>query len=254
MNFEKFRLAGSEEVYKETDPTTYSPVIPEGGLTATGKEIPNKRYPIYEDGVSEYVRLKEDGPRQEVVARLLKGVINVADVVSVPVERGREYFSKIMPHDQIDASSSEVDIRADLEVISLVFNDQDRNFRMPHEYGGAFEHNLRQEGGKVSHFDFGEAELNIDAPFRGSVRYDSTMLLQKTREKLDALKEKFSGDEGRAHFLSIIAASGKHPAKLFPYSGASGSPEVLYEGFISRIDRAIAFVSHYHDNLAREAA
>lgn len=254
MNFEKLRPAGMEEAYKDADPTAFSPIVPEGTLAPTGREIPEKRYPIYEDGVGEYVHLKDDGPRQEVVARLLKGVINVADVVSIPVGNSREHFSKIMPHERIAEPASEADIRADLEVISLVFNDQDRSLRLPSEYAVANEHNLRRDADTVSHFDFAEAELNVDAPFRLRARYDNPLVLEKTLAKLEELRTRFEGEDGKRHFLSIVEASGKHPAQLFPYSGASGSPEELYAGFAARIDRAIAFVTRAQEERGQQAA
>lgn len=253
MNFEKPHKLDSA-AYQEADPTSFSPAPSLEPLSPTGEHTPEKRYPIYTDGTDRYVQLKADGPRQEVVVRLLKNVLNVADVVSRPGERGTEYYSKIMPHDRIEEPSSARDIRADLELISLIFNDQDRSFRPEGDYFGAFAHNLEYEAGRVSHYDFGESEMNLEAPMTQRVRYEDPVLLGKVLEKLAALKETFAGDAGKEHFLSILRASGKHPAQLFPYSGASSTPEALYEAFVARIDAATKYVTHAQDELQREAA
>lgn len=254
MSLERPRVARTEDAYGEADPTAFSPVPSALTLQPTGEYTSEKRYPIYTDGADRYVKLMSDGPRQEVVARLLKGVLNVADVVARPGAAGTEYYSKIMPHERIEEPSRPTDVRADLEVISLVFNDQDRGFREEGDYSGAFAHNLIHEAGRVSHFDFGEAELNLEAPMGQRTRYENPALLERVLEKLEALRAKFAGDEGKAHFLSIIEASGQHPARLFPYSGASANAETLYEGFVGRLDRAIRFVAHEYNELTRKAA
>ncbi len=228
----------AEDAYAEADPTTVSPLPLQGPLEYVGYTDPVKRYGIYSDGQDRYVQLPEDAAeRQQVVARLLKGIVSVADVVAKTDAGGTRHFSKIMPHERIADHTSNDEIYADIELMRLIFNDTDRSYSTKDDYMGELASNLKVEDGKATYYDFGSAEFNIDAPMKPQ-RREGNRALDILAQKVDLLVERFQGEEGKRHFLSIIEQSGKQSWELFRYSEASDSAESLYKGFLKRLAKA----------------
>lgn len=239
----------ARNAHESADPTAYSALPPET-LVPTGEHTPMHSRLIVTDGEERYVPLPKGGPRQQVVSRLLKGIVNVADVVDGP--DGKQH-SKILKHESIEQPSTPDSILADVEVTYLVFGDFDRRYYSALEMETAEHSNMRIEAGRASYYDFQEAGLT-SPPVALKSKEHTTSSLRMLDTKLEALKRHLSGADGLALINGIADASGKSLYSLFPYSDLNESPEHLQEGLLRRIDHARFLARQELTEKEREAA
>lgn len=228
---------------EETDPTTYSALASENSLIDTKDTTDRNDFKILADGVDRYVPLTPDSnpQKQQVISRMLKGIINVADIVSIKKETGTEFYSRILPHENIQQKSDKNEVIANVMLLELVFGDYDHRFT--EEFGlSDTEHlNLRVDQNVASYFDFDRANfdtiINLD-----NLKGEKYEVLRYLRVRLEELEARFKGEEGKAFLESIIRASGKTIAELFPYMEKDTSVEDFQDMILKRIaeTRALA--------------
>ncbi len=237
-----------DESTKEADPTTYS-ILSIGKKRTKILRNPFVKYklPLKTDGKENYYELCNDGPHspkgQQVISRMLKGVINVSDIISeVGVDGVKKYYSLEMNHEKIEQKSTKEMVRADQLFLEFIFNSNDHHLNM---YSG-WANNALLKNDKVSHFDFGEDAYyflskpkNIDTlvmQIQQLKREDFLYL----KEKVVMLNEQFSGEEGRLFFDSIIKSTGESvvdlfgPKEVFGYYPDKKPEDVVYENLIER--------------------
>ncbi len=194
--------------HEAADPTNYSALAPRGRMESVGT--------VHSRGEGDYLNpvLEADGetwyklddgslPRlQQIVARLLKGIINVSDVV----ERDGEYYSKRMPHDRIEERLSEEETDADLELLYLVADDSDHFTRdlKPTSSG----HNSRLEEGTSTYHDFAEAGFSPEQTDLRLRRRLTARGLARLQEKLQLLAERYDSAEGKQLAETIYQEAG----------------------------------------------
>jgi len=217
-------------------------------LKLKGKE---KKFPISRDGSGKDVSIYIDeetgekfnkiitwsAPWQKLISILLKGVVNVSDIVKVEYY----YYSHEQNFNYLDSfqENTESEIKADCFIISRIFGDYDHVY-YPHGNSERKEaekkifpssilehHNLLadEKRGKFSFFDFGATSLGKD--YKNPKKNHPTLINEikeeityyfdkdpKRNEILDILKRKveilarlYSDDEFK-RFEKIIQRSG----------------------------------------------
>ncbi|MDB5244964.1 MAG: hypothetical protein JWN90_69 [Parcubacteria group bacterium] len=232
-------------LYEDADPTQYSTLSPTKPLEDTGSLTQLRGKKILTDGVDRYVQLDSSmsPERQQVIARMLKGIINVADIVTVENKKGLELYSRILPHEKIQRKSTQNEIVADQAILELVFGDYDRVVYEKYGMNDKEHHNLRIEGGIGSFFDFGGA--NFELPI-----HSEQLIVEKTevytflKNQLDQLEARFAGPQGREFLDSVIRASGKTIAQLFPKTEGNSNVEDFQDMLLSRILTVRGMVKH----------
>lgn len=219
---EELRMA--KEAHEAADPTQFSelpiqtPLTPVGGVTDSGN-------PLMTDGRHTFVQLSERPKTQQITARLLKGIMNVADVVE---GHDAAYYSKKMPHARIDTNPTVSGIRADVLLLKLIMHDSDHAFAadmLTSETRRSRGSNMQVEHGNVSYFDFEMADLD-------SVRHYALLpdvapaVRAELQVKLSKLKEQYESDEGEALFKRIVSEDPEI------------NPEHAYRIFMNRISHA----------------
>lgn len=228
------------QLHEEGDPTRFSTLPPTREMKKVGVVFPLLYdYTIWEaqDG-SRYVELPNTGwsapATQQVVVRLLKGIINVSDIISIPNEEGGvTYYSHIMPLDRIQEETSEAELSADLFLMEFTFSDLD------HAQGD--ESNFEEKDGRIAHFDFGASQWFPIIP----EDLDEQALIDSPQEtrailstKLRQLHEHLSGNDGKQLVRSIVESTGKGVNELFQYwskSDAQAAFEEFYAALIGRL-------------------
>lgn len=208
--------------HEKADPTAYSP-LPLQGLHVVDKQLSHS-YDIVEEKKrpgQRYYEVTDKGlydlsATEQVVARLLKGVINVADITkSKPgLLLKQRAYSKEMPLEKIETPTSDAELAADITILQRVFSDWDHY--MPEH----LDHNLlRDKEGRTAHYDFGKAAylfyppkearfmvaLAREAPLNDEAK---AILSRKALE----LTERFSD---RKFVEAVIRQSGKDMFSLF---------------------------------------
>lgn len=234
----------------EADPTTYSPLRPEKLKhtdtitildTHTSEEM--KRRVYTDDRGNRYFEITHHPRTQQFVARMLKGIVNVADVLMIkPAREGEEplFLSKELKIDRIEAKPL-ADLTADLQVLGSIFRDVDRS--VPAEGKSVRETdignpraggNVRFDEGRSFLFDF-ESPRDRFFPAMNALMAEQDKHLaafgkeeaELTLQKLDALAERIEGDEGEAFVRAIAKKTGKNLFELLsPIFGST----VSYEG------------------------
>src|SRR5579872_1498379 len=157
-----------EAVHKateEADPTTYSSIAPpelqdrkKFDVSDYGKKIETK------DG--GYYEVVKDPEMQQFVSRVLKGIANVSDVVSVSDRNGvTRYYSRDVPLGKVQERTSLSEVEADLFILRSIFGDID------HSFTNGERRNVREEEGRITYFDFDGAKA-----FPGANRPDLASL------------------------------------------------------------------------------
>lgn len=226
----------TEGHYKAADPTTYSALPPTEELTQVGMANSARAdffgygpvYPVLETASKErYTSLEGKGGvalAEQVVARILKGIVNVSDIVST---QDGVVLSKNMPLEHIEHKTSRDEVAADLAILAHVFGDSDHNLRNGRNiysangkhayYDFAYAHEL------LLHFSDSETGMN-PAPSDGKPISRSVAAL--IRQKSEALYARLEGPEGLAFLNAIFAATKRKPSELFErqkYSTDSGA-------------------------------
>lgn len=225
--------------YASADPTTYSPLVPGEGDVLHA--IPPEKQP----------------QKQQAIARLLKGIINVSDLIETP----QGFVSKEMPLEKVVEPSRRNEVLADIELLSLVFNDYDHALEGEHNLDGAVaasgHQNLRVENDRVAYYDFDRGTLAraVVPKLRREVPEGALRILV---DKLDALYERFRGEEGKQFIASIVSASGMRARDLFPLGDSKTSweerdIELLQMQLINRVSEGKLQVIRALSSLAEAA-
>jgi len=211
---------GVNEATNEADPTTYSMLPPDEMRVKLIRPLNEYSLPVRTaDGETYYELSNKNDPRgQQVVARMLKGVLNVADVVTVPDEEGKErYYSRKMPLQKIENDTSKEELASEQLLLEYLFNSKDHLFNPQSNWAN----NATYKDGKMVHFDFGEdADNFLRAPTNrdsliARLQFMSPETIAHLKEKLSELHERFAGEEGKEFFRSIIAASAAPATEVF---------------------------------------
>lgn len=185
--------------YRDADPTTFSVMYDEGLITG--------RYEDVQAGeLADYHMLDFDAcPQiQQFVSRLLKGVVNVADVV-----RGSSFFySRVFNTSKIEESISLEEVDADVRLLRILTDDYDRWIKQ-----NRF-HNCKYENGKAVYFDFACARLSfLKTVFdQKSIFLELQHLdefgLERILQKINVLKALYQSSGAERFFESILKFSG----------------------------------------------
>lgn len=237
-------LLRAQQANEAADPTTYSALPPEGAMhplgTVRSREEGKYVNPVVESDGEVWYRLEEGSePRkQQLAARLLKGIVNVADVV----ERDGEYWSKRLPHELIHERISTEETEADLELLNLILDDSD-HFTVVTESGHP-GHNARLEDETSSYFDFSESSFKPWSMNGLRRRRLKKAALERLDRKLSELAGRFDSPEGKTFARDIYESTGGTMA-------AETAFEDFYTTLVTRIHRA---QTEIRTHLATEAA
>ena len=239
--FERFRKKAPTPAERErvsdahaaADPTTYSALPPSTELTYAGTvrergEGRNYLNKVYEaEGDTWYELAAGMSPEaQQVAARLLKGIVPVADVV----EKDGKYYSKLMKHEDIEERISEDEARADFELIHLLLDDSDHTLvGDPRNVDNGTGHNARLHDGTATYHDFSGAYFDRADP--GMRRKTFTEKgYARLLENLARTKAQYDSPQGRTLAESMYRSA---PEGSLP-SGSKTFDE-FYELLLSRI-------------------
>ncbi len=217
------------------DPTTTS-IIPPDGTQIKQKEREHSGIhgKFADTSGREYYRILQGPPKdQMLLARILKGVLPVSDVVYVsdmPEQidtEGHLYLSYKMPLEDIGPSQAKYgpeEIQQDIDLLRLIFSDRDHSL-YERNRPGSEHNNLRSKDGRTAFFDFGVAFQNPEA--YGSWAYGdeseshhqslraAMIERRKTpielknipflRERVEALHKHLAGEYGNTFIRAIVA-------------------------------------------------
>ncbi|HEV7702553.1 MAG TPA: hypothetical protein VGO63_03890 [Candidatus Paceibacterota bacterium] len=150
------------------DPTKFS--LREETLDLKPKH--NDRFTYFDKKTGEkfYKILRESGPYQKLVSLMLKGIVNVSDVIKI----GDDYYSHKQNFGRIDSRKENIvpEIEADLVILQWVFLDGDHGYSTDEEDYEYLEKNssvaehqnllVDQKNKRFSFFDFGSNSLDVD--------------------------------------------------------------------------------------------
>ncbi len=204
-----------KQATEEADPTTYSQLSPADSFEQVGVANGGNKI-VAAEGV-RYININQYPERQEAVVRMLKGIMNVSDIVKVNNgENPPIYYSKEMPIDRVQQETSLEETQADHFILKQVFGDFD------HKFSAEKINNTERRDGRSIHYDFGNANpMNMDDAMYSFKLLEKDIATLSTEEtgvvlqKLDALQKRFAGADSERFISSIIKASGMEPIKLF---------------------------------------
>lgn len=239
-NEEELRLA--QQAYEEADPTTYSTLPIQHSLDRKGT-VERYGYQILTDGTDIFYQLPygTHPQKQQVVQRLLKGIVNVSDLVVRNTGEKREYVSKETPLEKIQSRTSDDEIYADISLLTDVFDDSDRSYYPKDPRGfGIPQHNLAYENGKISYHDFGEASIS-ERNGRVNIPQETIAIMEYELAKVAELIERFAGEQGREFFFDILKSAHAEVRSMFPrvFEGnrdtVSTDEDYFYTVFMERL-------------------
>lgn len=191
-----------KEATREADPTTFTPV-PLDRTPKTGSIIHGGREFIrVQSGGSEYYELnkaeKNEAHTELLISRLLKGIVNVSD--AVPHKTKPKFFSKIMELGRVRDQSITEEGDVDITLLIALFSDRDHI---------GPDHNLAKQDKAIVFYDFGRA---YDDFFRLDRMPHEEPVLKRLSdealalfiEKLESVRERAGGPEGRAFIESAL--------------------------------------------------
>jgi hypothetical protein len=206
----------------KVDPNTFSrrvgpeerlvPWLPNRYFRSTKKSLKGERFHNLPE--------RKEPEKQQAVARLLKGFVNVSDVVRI---KGQwySYEPKLSSAPQESPAAAE----ASQWILRCLFRDTDHrvlNYSEVPEFS-FFPHNARVEDGKHMFFDFANVEFWAHPLFQGnieSMKDASPEILRIVHDKAVAMERHFAEAEGirqiRAIFKSIEKETGKKLNDIFP--------------------------------------
>lgn len=242
-------LERTRKAFEEADPTRSSHLNLSGEISIQWAEAKGRGAPFAEHATGTYVELDSTKhPReQQAIARLVKGIIPIADIVSYDQEHVAR-FSKVMPLERIEATTSEAQLRAYIDFMYLVFGDEDRR-----EHGD-LQHNYEHVGGKAILYDFGNFDLTTipltTAP--QNRRYQTLESLTELVDELNAFHARIEGEQGRDFLKAVLTSSDIAPRDLYQVSYGETTIEDLHEQLLARTNRALLIAQN--ERRALEAA
>lgn len=190
------------------NPDSYSQLPPKfEDLEYVGKE-PHRGNRMYFDTSSQdtyYQLSKEASPQvQEFVAKVLKGIVPLSDVVSLTDPTGnRLFFSKLIHLQDYEHKKTADEVKACMLLLKYVFNDTD-HFEVSKQ---------NEESGNISYgndtfvlYDFGAARYFLadgEYFYPGLLHNIEVKVLEALLEKLTLLKERLHGDDGALFFDAV---------------------------------------------------
>ena len=199
---EELRIA--EKAYEEADPTQFS-TLPPDELESTKVNADVARFsPMASNGIDTFIELSEfKSPEvQQILVRLLKGIVPVADIVRVKGNNQDTFFSKKLDHTHIASSSSpDAEMAADIDFMHLVFGDSDHDVLNGRQVRGKETKNAVNENSAISYYDFSEFDLSQKVQLINVHTPTSVKLLL---EKISSLRERLAGRDGHVYIESII--------------------------------------------------
>jgi hypothetical protein len=244
-----------DKAFAEADPTSYSALISKNLTYVGGNEY---GYSMYEDEYgTRYIELKDkpgqSGPAEAIVSSLLKGIVNVSDVVVHKRGDFTGYYSKVMELDKTKNISYQ-EMVADVLLLKLVFKDEDREL----EENRTYDHNLVRDKKKkkIVYFDFGGAKNNFWSSWSRSPlqlwELDATGLAF-LRKKTLALKDRLSGQRGREFLAKVVSHIGTDIARAFPISNGPKDEDIFYETLINRLETILEVIDKKDTGLRKAA-
>lgn len=196
------------EAHDQADPTTFSE-LPLGSAPSHIGYVDSEThpYPVVEREGTHFVELvgNKGGAAQQIVSKLLKGIINVSDVVP---DASGQLHSKIMPLERIQESKSDSVVRGEMLVLELLFGDGDHKLDQP--YGGDphYTGNVEIDNGKAALYDFEMAQYMVpgERPPNLHDRYDLTELRAAYRA-LEELNTRLGGADAAPFVEAIFKSS-----------------------------------------------
>ena len=234
-----------EDVQKAADPTKVSELPPADPMEDVGP-LPSTLNRLHESGEGTYVGIADAPETQQAVARMLKGIINVSDIVEgVDTEGKPHFYSRVMPLEKIEKPTSANERNADSFILAHVFGATDFT-------NG---NNTQFDGEHIAYFDFGLAADYMFSGVHTQQDVASALLmnpgskgqLELTLKKLDALTERFSDEPGKELMDSILEATGKKISELFdtsemPLETEYDAPDAFRTMFLKRIEMISSLV------------
>ncbi len=209
----------TDEATRKADPTSYSILPPDEMKKKIVRPLNELSLPVRTSEKETYYEVNNNQrPQgQRAIARMLKGILNVSDVVATHDRKGRErLYSWKLPTNRIKEGMSSGEFAADQMILEYIFNSRDHIYN---SFNGWVNNGSYQKG-KGYHFDFGEdAERFLDEADQGSIRGKLANQSPEARAyllgKAQELQERFAGIEGRAFLKSIVDSSGVPITELF---------------------------------------
>jgi hypothetical protein len=246
---------------KESDPTTYS-ILPSGEKRNKIFQNPfvKRKIPMKTDGEENYFELDNSGhhsPKgQQAVSRILKGILNVSDIISEIDSKGvKKYYSLEIPSKKIKQESTLELVQADQILLGYVFGSNDHLST----YSG-WMNNASYKDSKVAHFDFGEdaydflREPSNKDSLTSQIKQMKPGTLLYLKEKVMMLEARFKGSEGRLFFGDIIKSTREDvvelfgPKKFFEYNQHTKPEDLVYQTLMERIENLLALISSLENN------
>ncbi|MGB4076639.1 MAG: hypothetical protein WBK28_02970 [Minisyncoccia bacterium] len=229
---------------EEIDPTTYSPLAPSSERPHQVGKVPLYKYPIVSWGDGTYVQLSsekiEAAAVEQVVARMLKGILPVSDVVHDPHPRLDVYYSKKMPLSSIEKKTSPEEIAADIALFRFLFGDADHALHSDFTTHDGESRNIIYKNERVVYFDFEMARRGFfgSRDVQQILKTCSPSTRSHLEHKLALLTERFGGADGRRFLEAIIESTGKNIALLFLDKEANAGPvtfDRFYNTFLQKL-------------------
>jgi len=169
-----------ENFNKKADPTKSSPVFREKALEFTHEEVIHKEdradsftreIAAFIDNEGEkFYKLNKEEPEQFIMTKLLKGVINVSDIL---IQDG-EYYSRELNLEDIEEKTGSEERLVDHTILLHLFEEGDH-----HSQNGE-EHNMQNKEGKRVLYDFHTGTVPDD---KSKSLYSLSLALSEGQEK-----------------------------------------------------------------------
>lgn len=250
----------------QSDPTQTSAIVPE---TAGVQPWDLEHEGIFlEESGDKYFEVHVDPEKQQTVARMLKGIVNVSDIVST-VHHGdhptdKTFYSREMPLQRVQQETPWPEVVADVFIFKYIFGDRDHY----NSEGGPSEGGLHISGASKSHSNFRRgnertAYFDFDGDFyHDDIHFDiheyrksasslKPESLEALARKIKLLRERFDSKEGREFLSAIITKTGKSafelfgapPQRIVPKPTPEGEFENFYQELMFRLQMAEQAVS-----------
>lgn len=194
----------------------------------------------------------KSGPSQMLIARLLKGIVNVSDVVYVADASSPGFYSYKAPIDTVQHNgardhSKEVIEKAkvDFVILQLIFSDFDHTVGEDKELNA----NFRYENGEYTFFDFEPKnfwnvyakwdELKYREMYEYKIKFIEKNKLPLLLEKVNEIKERVESDFF-TDVLDSVRTYAKEDDSIFLLANAEGENKV--ESFKNELLRRISII------------
>ncbi|KND51199.1 MAG: hypothetical protein ABA06_02725 [Parcubacteria bacterium C7867-001] len=262
------------ETRKAADPTTISEIGPQE-LRFAGTSLYRRN--IYTDEVGNrwHQMSEHKHPQtQQFLAGLLKGLVNISDVVKAP---SGEYVSKELDLEKIKKETLLPEVEAEVALLA-VLGDVDHSSTKELYHPDGVLHNIRYEDERVAYFDTefafrGLFEKPQDAvvPLAEEEMRKMTQLgFDEFRNKLSLLKERISGPQGKRFLGALVKHTGSplfdeenknhalfyKPENYKPHALVRDDLAFLQKRLLQKIESAYAIIDQQKDTVegSREAA